>query len=72
MSNEIKYRPEVIQRLRNEIAACDAPDAPVLIAGDLEMSMNDYLEQIENRTPIGILVYRALEREYDLNQATLA
>ena len=69
MSNEIEYRPEIIQYLKDMVAKCKFPDAPDLIAGDLEMSMNDYLEQVENKTEVGISIYRALEREYDSNIA---
>ncbi len=70
MSDEIEYRPEVIQHIRDVVAACEHPDHPVLIAGDLEMSMNDHLEQVENKTVVGIAIYRALERDYDANVAS--
>lgn len=65
MENIVEYRPEVIEKFRIFVQNSEHPDRPVLIAGDLEMSLLDYLEQIEKRTDVGIALYKSWEKGYD-------
>jgi len=65
MANIVVYRPEVIEDFRRLVQTSEHPENPILIVGDFEMSLLDYLEQIEKQTKLGVVLYKTWENKYD-------